>query len=491
MQTTTDHRSEVAIVGAGPAGLAAAELLSRHAVDITVFDEQRAAGGQFLRQPPREMRVRDWLPGLLYRKGKSLLQQAASLPGVTWRFETTVLGLFQNDDPETSGQFPWRLWLCDPERSYFMIAWKVLVAPGCYDRPVAFPGWTLPGVMATGGLQAMIKSQQVVPGDTILLAGSHPLQLIVADQIVKAGGTVRTVCFAQKLRQMFTMPLSPGAWWASRAKYLEALACLLRLMRAGVDLRFGWGPTRAIGTHRLEGLGIAPVTPDGTPDFAKEEQVAGDLVGICFGFLVSSELARQAGASARWSESRGGWVLNHDRWLRSDRAGLSVAGEITSVEGSDVAMGEGRLAALGLLRDLGRLDDFRAGRIARPIRRELARHRAFAAHLRRASSPPRGLVDALLADDTLLCRCEAVTAGKLKELLEANPTLMSANAVKLLGRSGMGLCQGRYCGHNVQNFIARHRNIDPGAVGGFTPQPPVKPLSIRSAIESMPGPGER
>ena len=465
--------------------------MSRHGVDITVVDEQHAAGGQFLRQPPREMTVTDWLPGLLYCKGKSLLRQAASLPGVTWRFETTALGLFRNDDPETSRQFPWRLWLSDPGRSYFIIAKKVLVAPGCYDRPVAFPGWTLPGVMATGGLQALIKSQQVIPGDTIQLAGSHPLQLIVADQIVKAGGIVGTVCFAQELRQMFTMPLSPGAYWVSRAKYFEALACLVRLMRAGVDLRFGWAPTRAIGTHRFEGLGIAPVAPDGTLDLAKEEQLAGDLAGICFGFLASSELARQAGASARWSDLQGGWVVKHDRWLRSDRAGLSVAGEITSVEGSDVAIGEGRLAALGLLRDLGRLDDFRAGRIARPIRRELDRHRAFAIHLRRAARPPRGLMDALLTDDTLICRCEAVTAGTLKKLLEANPTLLSANAVKLLGRSGMGLCQGRYCGHNVQNLIAGHRKIDPGAVGGFTPQPPVKPLSIRSAIESVPQPDKR
>jgi hypothetical protein len=491
MQTSTEHCSEVAIVGAGPAGLAAAELMSRHTVDITVVDEQRAAGGQFLRQPPPEMRVSNWLPAPLYRKGKTLLQQAASLPGVTWRFETTVLGLFQNDDPETFVQFPWRIWLGDSERSYFIIASKVLVAPGCYDRPVAFPGWTLPGVMATGGLQALIKSQQVVPGDAILLAGSHPLQLIVADQIIKAGGTVRAVCFAQNLRQMLTMPLSPGVWWASRAKYLEALACLVRLKRAGVDLRFGWGPTRAIGAHRAEGLGIAPVAPDGTPDFAREEQLAGDLVGICFGFLVSSELARQAGASARWSEAHGGWIVKHDGWLRSDRAGLSVAGEITGVDGSDVAIEEGRLAALGLLRDLGRLDDSRAGRLARPIRRELARHRSFAAHLRRASSPPTGLVDALIADDTLICRCEAVTAGQLKDLLETNPTLVSANAVKLLGRTGMGPCQGRYCGHNVQNFIARHRNIDPATVGGFTPQPPVKPLSIRSAIESMPRPAGR
>jgi hypothetical protein len=79
----------------------------------------------------------------------------------------------------------------------------------------------------------------------------------------------------------------------------------------------------------------------------------------------------------------------------------------------------------------------------------------------------------------------------LKDLLETNPTLVSANAVKLLGRTGMGPCQGRYCGHNVQNFIARHRNIDPATVGGFTPQPPVKPLSIRSAIESMPRPAGR
>ena len=475
---------DVAIIGAGPAGLAAVDVLARHAPSITVVDEQGAAGGQVLRQPPAEFQIRNWLPGRLYRKGKSLLSRVESLPDVDWRFGTTALGLFENDDRETAVRFPWRLWLSDRNGTNFLVARKVLIAPGCYDRPVAFPGWTLPGVMAAGGLQAMVKSQQVIPGDNILFAGTHPLQLIVADQIVKAGGKVGAICFAQDLRALFSAPGSPAALWASRAKYAEALACLARLRRAGVSVRFGRSIVSAFGTDRVEGMVVAPLGADGKPDLAAQESIAGDLLGICFGFLVSSELARQAGASATWSEEKGGWIVGHDEWMRSDLPGVSVAGEITGLEGADVAMEEGRLAALGLLRDLERLDDRQCYAMASTFRREWEKHKLFAKHLRRASRPPQGLLNSLVKDDTVLCRCEAVTAGELKTLLAENPTLMTANAVKLLGRAGMGPCQGRYCGHNVQNLIALERNVSPGSVGGFTPQAPLKPVAIKTVVQT-------
>ncbi len=488
---TANHQTDVAIIGAGPAGLAAAERLAPCAVTITIVDEQAAAGGQFLRQPPPEIRVLNWLPGRLYDKGKSLLNLTQALPGANWRFGTTVLGLFENDDPKTSGRYPWRLWLSDRNRSWFLNARKVLIAPGCYDRPVAFPGWMLPGVMATGGLQAMLKSQQVIPGDNILFAGTHPLQLIVADQIVKAGGKVGAICFAQNLRTLFSAPASPAALWASRPKYSEALACMVRLKKAGVSLHFGRTIVSALGKDRVEGMVVAPLGAGGKPNLAAQESIAGDIIGICFGFLVSSELARQAGASVTWSEAKGGWIVRHDRWMHSDRPGLSVAGEITGLAGADVAMEEGRLAALGLLRDLELLDDQQCDRMASTIRRELEKHKLFAKHLRRASRPPKGLLDSLIADDTVLCRCEAVTAGELKSLLAENPTLMTANAVKLLGRAGMGPCQGRYCGHNVQNLIARERNASPESVGGFTPQAPLKPVSINTVVQTAESPSHQ
>ena len=179
-------------------------------------------------------------------------------------------------------------------------------------------------------------------------------------------------------------------------------------------------------------------------------------------------------------ENEGGWLVEHDRWFESSVAKLFVAGEITGLAGADAALEKGHIAAIGILRALGRVDIRAAERLARSSRRRLARLLSFAKTLNVLSCPPEHLLEQTTAADTILCRCESISFGEVQQQLQENPHVASADAAKLLTRAGMGMCQGRFCGHNVANMLARERGLTAAQVGAFHSQAPVKPVLLRA-----------
>jgi hypothetical protein len=199
---------------------------------------------------------------------------------------------------------------------------------------------------------------------------------------------------------------------------------------------------------------------------------------VCHGFLASSELPRQAGASVRWREHEGGWLVDHDRWFESSIGNLFVAGEVTGVAGADAALEKGRVAAVGMLRAAGRIDARRAEELARPFRRRLAGMQRFAQLLHELARPPQHLADATMTGEAILCRCESIRRDEFERQLRENPHVVSSDAAKLLTRVGMGLCQGRMCGDNAVRTLARMRGLSATDVGPFQAQAPVKPVLL-------------
>lgn len=475
---SNDARCDVAIIGAGPSGLAAAALLREHGVGVTILDEQPRAGGQILRQPPRNFSVAHWLPAKLYDRVKAALSAVNERTDIDWRFQSTVLGLMQSSPYRVAGAAAHELWVQGPAGCYVLRADAVLLAPGCYERPLAFPGWTLPGVMGAGAIQGFVKSQQFVPGNRFVLSGSHPLQLVVADQLLSAGAQVAAVVFTQHRSQASTMLRHPLVAFRHRRQLFETAKILSRLRRARVPVIFGHSIVRADGGAAVDRATIAAIGPDGKIDHHRTRVFECDRIGICHGFLASSELARQAGAAVHWEEHAGGWLADHDDWLESSLKNLFVAGEITSVDGADAALEKGRVAAFGILRSLGRIEAEDANRLVAAPRERLAHLQRFAAILQQLSRPPVELALQTMSDDTILCRCESIKRGELQRQLAENKHVLSADATKLLTRVGMGLCQGRMCGDNVAKVIAAIRGIQPSEVGAFQAQAPVKPVPL-------------
>jgi thioredoxin reductase len=477
--TQKSIQTDLAIIGAGPAGLAAADVAHSCGINTVIIDEQASAGGQIYRQPPAQYKVSSWLSSRIYKQGKQLLHKVSELEDILWLKQTTVLGLFKSDD--TAAEYNHKLIVNNRDGTHEVIAKTVLIATGCYDMPVIFPGWNLPGVMASGGIQAFVKSQQIIPGKRFLFIGSHPLQLIVADQIVQAGGEVAGVIFAQKLSSIFSLLKSPFLLLRFADKFLYILSTLIRLKIAGVPVSFGKTILAADGKDKLDSVSIVPLTTKDTVDKNSSTKIECDRLGLCFSFLTSSELARQAGAEYSWSADGGGWVITHDELMRTNIHGIYVAGETTGVAGAEVAMVEGKIAGLGVALELGKVPESQASKALTELHRRLKSLNQFANLLKRLSFPATGLLEQIMTRDSTLCKCEEITVGDFLDKLDEIPYTINANSAKLLTRAGMGICQGRYCNYYTRLILAKHYSEND--FKPFTARFPSKPVTISELIE--------
>ena len=461
---------DVAVIGGGPAGQAAAQATLAAGLTTVMVDEQMRPGGQILRQPPIAYGVVGWMRGRLYRPLRRLLAQTETHEELTWMGGTSVAGMWPKDDGfvlHLSGTHGGALH-----------ARRVLIAAGCYDMPVAMPGWTLPGVMSAGGVQTLIKAQQVRAGERFVLFGTHPLQLLVAQQLVAAGAQVAAVLFAQSRTAMIraALPHMSGAF-ATPGPLLAAFGAMVALRRAGVPVIYGAAAQRLGADETGQALGWIEYEREG-----QIYRIACDSAAQCFGFLPQSDLPRQVGAQVCWAEPAGGWATACDSWQRSTVPGLYVAGETTGVAGAELAMVEGSIAGLAMAVDSVRIAPASALTDHRRLLARVGRLRGFAALLR-AVADPNGYLPRP-DDDTLLCRCEDVSfaavqaaTGEIAAL--ATPT---ASAVKQRCRIGMGLCQGRSCEHSLIRHLAGANGCSPNALATWRTRFPVRPLPIDEVI---------
>ncbi len=285
-----------------------------------------------------------------------------------------------------------------------------ILATGSRELFLPFPGWTLPGVVGAGGMQALVKGGWPVRGKRVVVAGSGPLLLAVAAYLRKAGAEV-TAIVEQASRASLAAALPGLLFYPAKVRQGIELAWSLRGIR-----RFyaGW-PTRAQGDGCLESVTIR--TKRGETDLACDALACG------FGLIPETRLARLLGAAVE----DGAVVV--DRAQRTTVPGLYAAGELTGVGGVDAALKEGLVAGAA------------AARVPERTRRAFGRARdreaAFAAMLARAFRLHPGLLS--LADkDTIVCRCEDVRFGEVRSFVDARDA-------KLKTRCGMGPCQGRVC----------------------------------------------
>jgi NADPH-dependent 2,4-dienoyl-CoA reductase/sulfur reductase-like enzyme len=453
------YDTDVAIIGAGPAGMAAAAELSARGVTATVLDEQAAPGGQIYRAVDLVARERPRTARLLgndYLHGRSL---TAAFPGslVAYRPDATV---WQVEGDGTVGY-------SEVGRAKLIRARFVLVATGALERPVPVPGWTLPGVMTAGAAQLALKSADLVPDGRVVLAGTGPLLLLVAGQLADAGARVAAVLETTRLSDyLAAAPFLPRALIAS--EYLKkGLAMRARLRRAGVPVIGG------VRDLAIEGEASARAVT--YVRHGRAARIEADLVLLHVGVVPNTQITRQAGCAHDWHSVQRCWRPQSDEWGRSSVETLFVAGDGAAIDGARAAECSGRLAALEIAHALGRVAKDTRDAAARPIRRTFAYHTAPRRLLDALTRPPQAVISPV-QDDVLVCRCEEVTLGALRQAIALG--CLGPNQLKSYARPGMGPCQGRMCGLTVAEVIAAHRGVAVSDVGYFRIRPPIKPLTI-------------
>lgn len=465
---------DLAIVGAGPAGISAGITAAAHGASVLVIDEQRRPGGQIFRRPPKEFTDAKSKFSAGYPWARALLDEAENHPSITWKHGATVFGIFRDQE---GGNDQIQLAVSGPGGAERIPAKRLLIATGAYDLPVAIPGWTLPGVMMAGAVQGFIKSQRLVAGKRLVLAGSHPLLIVVADQLLASGADIAEVAFARGLPGVAEAARSLPAVPGHLRLFAETGMAVARLIKAGVKISTNTIVTRAIGTDVVEAVELSPVDRDWNVTGGSRLVEATTLV-LGYGFLPSTELARQAGCGMRWDSPKGGWVVAHDDRMQTSSSGIYVAGEPTGVAGAEQSRAEGALAGAAIVEDLGLANSGDAEKTITEARRKVRHAEHFSTVVQRMFEPRREALTALATEETIVCRCEEITCGHIKTVLAENPQMSTANAVKLECRSGMGPCQGRYCEITVSSIVAAERARPVPQVGAFTAHIPVKPVPV-------------
>lgn len=448
------------VVGTGPAGVRAAQALVQAGLRPIVIDEGRRDGGQiYRRQPEGFRRSHATLYGSEAAKAQSLHRDFDALHGqIEHRSETLAWNL-------TAGQL--HTVHAPSGRTQTLAFDALIVCAGATDRLMPVPGWQRAGCYSLGAAQIALKAQACAIGSRVVFIGSGPLLYLVAAQYLKAGARVEAV--------LDTAPALPG--WAALRGLLRRPRLLLRgialqaaLRRAGVAVLNGVQPLRIDGSA---GDGVSGVVVRDARGI--ERRFEADAVGLGWHLRAETQLADLARCEFEFEPVSRQWLPRIDDCGRSSTRGVYLAGDGARLLGADGAEAAGRLTALAALHDLGH-EGGRARFAAEQagLQRTLATMDGFRAGLAQAFPWPHAHA-AALPDDTVVCRCEAVTVGELRHSVRALGS-QELNRAKAFSRVGMGRCQGRFCAHAAAEIVAASAHIPIEQVGRLRGQAPVKPL---------------
>jgi D-hydroxyproline dehydrogenase subunit alpha len=459
---------DLLVIGAGPAGLAAAATAAGHGLDTLVLDERPAPGGQVYKQPGPGFRILDPARiGRDYRRGTDLAH-AARDRGAELRAGVEVVTLQGTD-----------VVVVEDGASYPVHARRLLIAAGAYDRPVAFPGWTLPGVVTAGGAQALVKASRVVPGDRVAFAGSGPLALAFPAQLRHYGVNVVLVLEAGPAPGPAALAGIARAAAGNGELLRDAARYRWQLARYRVPLRYRRIVVAAAGDGRVEEIVHAAVDAAWRVVPGTHQRVAVDTICLGYGFVPADELLRLAGCAFGYDEDLGGTVVQRDDWTRTSVPGVLAAGDVAGVRGALSAASQGRLAGLRAAADLGALPPARAEQLAGPERARLARKERFRAALAPLHAVGPGIYE-LATPPTVICRCEEVTRAELDAAIASTGDV---NVIKSYTRAGMGLCQGRNCRRQVAALVAAGTGVPIAAVPLPTARPPARPVALAALAD--------
>ncbi len=439
---------DLIIIGAGPAGLSAAAHAMHLGITPMVIDENADVGGRIYAQT-----------GLMQDsfnvKTRQKILQLFNGDGLCEIFhkKSQVIGIFSDNT----------LLITEKDGTAKIKYKSLIIAAGANEKTIPFPGWTLPGVMTSGCVQTMIKTQGISP-EKAVLAGTGPLQLILADQILKTGGKVLALVETGSLKSWLKASRALFGHWRLAG---QLTTCLINLARHKVPIYFNSLVSAAKGKDSVEEIEVSSIQGK------CRRSIKTDILCIGYGFVPANELSLAAGA--RHEFKNGHWVPVRDDLMQTSVEGIFVAGDSARINGAIMAEYEGALSAVGAANYLGEISDHKAERQLQSLNKKLKKEKKLRVQFDRIMMLPDQVFE-LADNDTIICRCEDLSLRELKGIvIKSGPDI---NEFKRLSRAGMGLCQGRTCSTSLRQILSRSTEISPDKIGVLNPRPPFKPVSL-------------
>ncbi len=443
------------VIGAGPAGMAAAATALRLGVSTLLVDEQHAPGGQ------------------IYRGVESRDMNANGVAADDWRRGAALLREFrENGAAYQPGTQVWQLdkdrkiYVTDGAKAARITARRVLIAAGAMERPVPIAGWTLPGVMTVGAAQILYKTSKWTSHAGAWIAGSGPLLWLYAAQAIEAGGRIDGI-----------LDTTPQANYAHALRHTGGALRNRAYIERGMALQ---SQVRAAGVRVVKDVTALEAKGDGQLGAIRyragrhwRDQPA-SLLLLHQGVVPHVHATLSLDAAHRWDKVQRCFAPVVDAWGNTSIEGYAAAGDCAGIVGAEASALQGRLAALETARVLGVINETQRDSESEPVRAELARHLPIRPFLDQLFAPRASLLAP--ADDVLVCRCESITARQIRDAVALG--CQGPNQMKAFTRCGMGPCQGRMCGLAAAEIIAHARGVSVEEVGVFNVRPPLKPLSL-------------
>ena len=446
--------AELVIIGAGPAGMAAAITSASYGNRVVLLDEQPSPGGQIYRNVTHSTHLRDKILGTDFQHGRALTSKLKQ-PQIDYRPNAKV---WRVDD---DGQICYSI----EDKATRITGKQIIIATGALERPVPVPGWTLPGAMTAGAVQILLKSSGLLPTQAVL-AGAGPLLYLLAAQMIRAGVPPLAIVETQQRRDYISaaryLPVAMGNW----PLLGKGLGLLAEIRRAGTP--------RYTIANNIEITGSSDVQGIQFSSSGKHHEIECNCVLLHQGVVPNTQISRLLRLTHSWHPQQHCFVPNTVAHGKTDNPIFQIAGDGAGISGALAAEHQGKLCALNALQQLGAADQTIIETEQSVTLKQLNREHRARPFLDTLYAPP---TEALApASDTIICRCEEVTAGAIRQQIPKGCT--GPNQTKAFSRCGMGPCQGRYCGLTVTEILARENALAHDEVGAYRIRAPIKPVTV-------------
>ncbi|MBJ7552825.1 NAD(P)/FAD-dependent oxidoreductase [Marinomonas spartinae] len=448
---------DLIIIGAGPAGMSAAITAASKGLSVAILDEQASPGGQIYRGIKDAPLSDSKILGKDYYVGRTLLQP----------FEASQVNYFSSSMVWSIDEKNQIAFSCNG-KSQLLSAKKILIATGALERPVPFAGWTLPGVMTCGAAQILLKTTGITPKTPLVLAGSGPLMLLVAVQLMQAGIPISAILDTTRKGQLWqAFPYFPDAL-KNLPLLLKGTGLLWKLKKSNIRIIKQVNELTALEGDTGQLAQVIATT--------KNTSIKIDCQTLLVhqGVVPNVQLSRALDLEHKWDHLQMCWKPVVNDFGESSRKDIFIAGDGRGIAGAIAAKWQGKLSALTIHQQINNIHDQDLKGEINEAKNALNKHQAIRPFLDKLYQPAQTFLTP--PDNVIVCRCEEVSAGEIRRIAKQGCT--GPNQAKAFCRAGMGPCQGRLCGLTVSNLIAQTLQVEEEQVGYYHIRMPIKPLTL-------------